>query len=201
MRVLYFLVSFVAIGALAAYITGVYMSTGELAQDQPADSTEFLSGPQVGSKVPGPFEVFNINGKDAGEEACLFCRYGNSRVAMIFASKPSPILTTLVQHLEKAAAVAGKEKDLGACVVVTQQNDEIKTSLTKIADQENPKLVVLGMTEPNYLKKYKLHRDAEVTVLFYSNSVVRVNRAYKTGELTDKNAAELGDEAAKFLVQ
>ena len=199
MRALYFIVSFILIGTLAAYVTSLYMSTGDLAQEQHSNSTEFASGPQVGSKVPGPFEVFNINGKDAGHEACLYCRYDESRVAMIFASKPSHELTTLVKHLEKAAPLEENETELGACVILTQQNDENKTALTQIADTEKPRLVVLGTTDSRYLKKYKLHSDAELTVILYSNHVVRVNRAFKSGEFTEKSAADLGDEAAKFL--
>jgi antitoxin component of MazEF toxin-antitoxin module len=55
------------------------------------------------------------------------------------------------------------------------------------------------MIEARFLKKYQLHPDAEVTVLLYSNQVIRVNRAYKKDEFTEKLAREVGEEAAKFL--
>jgi hypothetical protein len=190
MRVLYFAAAFLVMGTLAAFAARSFFRPG---------GSEFLSGPQVGSKVPGVFEALNINGKDAGEEACLYCRYGSAPVVMIFASKPTETLTTLLQPIEKGAAESAKAREVGACLVITQRNKEIRDSLGKLADKENYKQIVLGMIEPGGLKKYQLHADAEVTVLFYSNQVVRVNHAYKAGEFTEQVAREVGKEAADFL--
>ncbi|HEV3439216.1 MAG TPA: hypothetical protein VG122_17750 [Gemmata sp.] len=201
MRVLYFIAAFVAMGTLAAFVARTLFAPTGLATGQPADPKEFLSGPQVGSKIPGPFEPLNINGKDAGEEACLYCRYGNAPVVMIFATKPTEGLDALVRHVEKAAVEAGRSGGVGACVVITESNEDTKTALSKLADKENLKQVVLGMIEPRFLKKYQLHSAAEVTVLLYSKLVVRVNHAYKPGELTEKVASDLGKEAATFLAE
>jgi len=201
MRVLYFIAAFIAMGTLAAFVTRSLFAPAGLATGQAADANEFVSGPQVGSKIPGPFEALNINGKDAGEEACLYCRYGNAPVVMIFATKPTDGLNALIWHIEKAAVEAGKTGEVGACAVITESNADTKTALTKLADKENLKQVVLGMIEPRFLKKYQLHSAAEVTVLLYSKQVVRVNHAYKSGELTEKVASDLGQEAAIFLAE
>ncbi len=201
MRVLYFVAAFVAMGMLAAFVSRSLFAPSGLATGQAADPNEFVSGPQVGSKIPGPFEALNINGKDAGEEACLYCRYGNAPVVMIFATKPTDGLNALVRDIEKAAVEATKTGEVGACAVITENNADTKTALTKLADKENLKHVVLGMIEPRFLKKYQLHSAAEVTVLLYSKQVVRVNHAYKTGELTEKVASDLGREAATFLAE
>ncbi len=178
----------VGVGAVAAYLAANRPS-------EPVQNGEFVSGPQVGSKLPGPFEPFNINGADAGDERCLYCKYGNSPVVMIFASKPSDLLAKLVTKIEKAATDA--KGDVGACVVVTDTSDATKTELSKLAGKENLKHVVLGMVDPKQLKNYALHPDAETTVLLYSKQVVRVNRALKAGELSVKAIAEIADEAAK----
>jgi hypothetical protein len=201
MRVFYFIGVFVATATIAAFVVRGFFHLSENAVGQPADTTEFLSGPQVGSKIPGPFEPVNINGEKAGEEACLYCRYGNSPVAMIFAAKPTEAVAALLRPIEKSAEEArkGKDVDVGVCLVVTENNDEIKNALTNLANKENYKQAVLGMIEPRYLKKYKLHPEAEVTVLLYSNQVVRINRSFKSGEFTEKAAREVGEEAAKFL--
>ena len=161
----------------------------------PAQNPEFESGPQVGSKLPGTFEPFNINGADAGDECCLYCKYGNSPVVMIFASKPSDALGALVTRIEQAAAETKGEG--GACVVVTDTGEATKVELTRLAGKENLKHVVLGVIDPKQLKKYALHPDAETTVLLYSKQVVRVNRALKAGELNEKAIAEIADQAAK----
>ena len=47
------------------------------------------SGPQVGEKVPGPFEPLNINGDNAGKKFCQFCINGQNPVAMVFARDAS----------------------------------------------------------------------------------------------------------------
>jgi hypothetical protein len=182
----------VVILGLGAGVVAAYLATYTSCQLPP--DGEFLSGPQVGSKLPGPFEPLNINGADAGDEACLFCKYGNSPVVMVFASKPSGALTALVRKIEKAAAEAKGE--VGACVVVTDASADTKTALNKLADNENLKHVVLGMIDAAKLKKYQLHPDAEVTVLLYTKQLVKVNRAFKTGELTGKVVGEVADEAA-----
>ena len=124
---------------------------GDLAT-RPSNVDVFESGPQVGSKVPGAFHPFNINGKAAGDEECLFCRYGDAPVAMVFASKLSPQVPALVRGLEKAATAAAGE--VGACLIVTENNAETKSALTKLADAENLKRVVLAMIESRDLKKY-----------------------------------------------
>jgi hypothetical protein len=200
MRALYFLAAFLGVATLSTFVARSYFYPGEQADGGPAlDPNVFQSGPQVGSKIPGPFEPLNINGPDAGKEECLYCRYGDVPVAMIFATKPTEALSALIRRVEKAAEQAGKAGEVGACLVVTQSNADVEKALTKLADKENLKQVVLGMIEPRLLKKYQLHPDAEVTVLLYSKHVVRVNQAYKAGEFTEKVAEELGNETTKFL--
>jgi len=192
MRAFYIAVAVVGlgVGAVAAYLAG-------RAPSDSGGSGEFVSGPQIGAKVPGAFEPLHVNGPDRGDEACVFCKYGNSPVVMIFAQKPSDALAVLVRKVEKAAAEAiGGE--VGACVVVTDTSDATKAALTKLADKENLKHVILAVIEPQKLKRYALHSDAEVTALLYSKQVVRANHAFKAGELTEKIVGEIADEAANL---
>ena len=62
------------------------------------------SGPQVGEKVPGPFEPLNVTGPDAGKKACLYCRNGTHPVVMIFARATSPQLVSLLKRVDAATA-------------------------------------------------------------------------------------------------
>jgi len=190
MRVFYIAVAVVglAVGAVAAYL-----AAGRTTEP---DNGEFVSGPQVGSKVPGAFEPLHINGPDAGDEECVFCKYGNSPVVMVFAAKPTEALASLVRKMEKAAGEAKGE--VGACVVVTDTSDATKAELGKLAGKENLKRVILAVIDPRKLKKYALHPEADVTVLLYSKQFVSVNRAFKSGELSEKAVAEIADEVAKF---
>ena len=158
----------------------------------PAD---LKSGPQVGSTLPGPFEPLNLNGPDAGDESCLFCKFGNSPVVMVFASKPSEKLQKLVAELEKAATAATGE--IGACLVVTDPSVGTQKALKTFADDAKLKTTIVAVIAAEKLKDYELAKDAEVTVLIYSKRVVRTNHAFKSGELTDKAIADVTAAATK----
>jgi hypothetical protein len=43
---------------LAALLTGIALAEGP------------KSGPQVGDRIPGPFNPYNVNGEDAGLKRC-----------------------------------------------------------------------------------------------------------------------------------
>jgi hypothetical protein len=181
----------IGVGAATAYIASPRAALDPM--PVPANG-EFASGPQVGTKLPGTFDALHINGADAGDECCMLCKYGNDPVVMVFASRSSDGLAELVRRLDKAAAGA---KGAGACVVVTDTSDAAKTELKKLADKNDIKHVVLSVIDPTKLKRYTLHPDAEATVLLYSKQVVRANRAFKAGELSEKAAAELAEQAVK----
>ena len=158
-------------------------------------AADVKSGPQVGSTLPGPFEPLNLNGPDAGDESCLFCKYGNSPVVMVFASKPSEKLHKLVGELETAAAAAKGE--VGACLVVTDPSAASQKALKTFAADAKLKATIVGVIAAEKLKDYELAGDAEVTVLIYSKRVVRINHAFKSGELTDKAIAAVTADVTK----
>jgi hypothetical protein len=197
MKIGAFIVAFLVAGTIATVVAKNLFSSDPSAAGQPVDPNVFASGPAAGAKVPGPFEVFHINGEDAGKDACLYCKYGDAPVVMVFATKASDTLNRFIQRLDQAATSAGG-KDVGACVVFTGDNDDVKASLPQVADKEKLKKVILAM-DPRGLGKYKLNPDAEVTVLLYNKHTVKVNHAYKAGELNEKTAQEAGEEAARFL--
>jgi hypothetical protein len=178
----------IGVGAATAYIAAS-RTPADPAPTPFAPANEFVSGPQVGAKLPGTFEPFNINGSDAGEECCMFCKYGNSPVVMVFAAKPSAAVVELVAKLEKTAASA--RGPVGACVVVLDTSDAARTELKQLAERQNLKHVVLAVINAGELKRYALHPDAENTVILFNKQVVRVNRAFRAGELTGTATEEI----------
>ena len=183
----------IGVGVATAYIAANHASD-ESTPDLPGG--EFASGPRVGSKLPGTFEPLNINGPDAGTEQCIICKYLNSPVVMVFARQPGPAIADLVAKLEQAAQ--GAKRSVGACVVFTDTNDSTQTQLKKLADQKSLRQVVLGVINVNQLKSYKLHPDAECTVIFYDKQIVRANRAFKTGEFSLSAADEIAKDAGQY---
>jgi hypothetical protein len=154
-------------------------------------AADLKSGPQVGATVPGPFEPLNVNGPDAGDECCLFCKYGNAPVVMVFAPRPSDALGKLARGIEAAADAASKAGEVGACVIVTDTSAETKRALGKLADDAKLRHVILAVIDPAKVKEYELSPDAAATVLLYSKRVVRANRAFKAADLTDKAVADM----------
>jgi hypothetical protein len=162
-----------------------------------ASADDLTSGPQVGQTVPGLFDALTLNGPTAGEECCLYCRYGNGPVAMTFAPKPSADLAKLVRVLEAAAAKA--EGEIGACVVVTDTSPATRKALGRLADDAKLKHVVLAVVRPDAVQDYAVSPDAALTVVLYSRKVVRVNRAFKPGELDEKALAAVSADVTKHF--
>src|SRR5262245_53090936 len=143
------------------------------------------SGPQVGDKMPGPFEPFNVTGPNAGEECCLFCRFGNAPVVMVFAREPSAPLAKLLAKVDKVVS-ENRAAEMGSCAIFCTKDAAIRPGLKKLAAEQDLKHVILSTMEPEGPEGYALHKDAEVTVVLYRGLGVKANHAFRKGELTDK---------------
>ena len=188
------ILSGLAVGAATAYIVA------DRAPENPTPakpSGEFRSGPQVGAKLPGTFEPLNLNGPDAGQESCILCRYGSGPGVLVFARRPSDALADLVRRLESASS--GAKGEAGACVVVTDTSDGAEQQLKSLAQREKLQHVILGVINAGHLKRYELHPESEVTVIGFTKQIVRLNRAFRAGELTAASATEVAGEVTKLL--
>lgn len=160
-----------AITALAFLVLGSFATA--------ADPVK--SGPQPGERVPGPFEPFNITGANAGEDCCLFCKFGSDPVIMIFAREPSDALTALIKKIDDLAA-KHKKQDVGSCAIFFENGTGLRPLLKEQAKKHDLKEIILG-TLDGAPKGYKLAKDADVTVLLYTEAVVKANFAFRKNEL------------------
>ncbi len=94
------------------------------------------SGPQVGQKMPGPFEPLNVTGPDAGKKSCLYCRNSFHPVVMIFARKSSPELVALLERLDAATAAHG-DASMGSCAIFCNDSEGLPGQLEQMAKQNN----------------------------------------------------------------
>lgn len=178
---------------------GFLLTTSAILLAAPVRADDLVSGPQVGATVPGRFDAIAVNGPDAGEECCPFCRYGNAPVVMVFAPKPSAELAMLVKAIEAASAAVDPAAEVGICAVVTDTSPAVRKQLGKLAADANLKRAILAVVEPEKVKDYALSRDAAATVLLYSKRVVRENFAFEPGELDEKGLAAVKAAARKHL--
>ncbi|MCU0703553.1 MAG: hypothetical protein MUF18_06195 [Fimbriiglobus sp.] len=164
-----------------------------------AFAAEIKSGPQAGEKVPGPFHPLNVNGESAGKKACLFCKYGDSPVAMVFARNPECEGTKkLIAKLEEATA-ANSKSEMGAFVVFLSDDDKTEGKLKKLAEDAKLKNVTLAVDNPAGPKEYNVAKDADVTVVFYTDRTVKVNKSFAKGTITDKDIEALTKDMSKIL--
>jgi hypothetical protein len=158
------------------------------------------SGPQVGEEVPGSFEPLNVTGADAGQHTCLYCKYSNRPVAMIFAREVSAPTIALIKKID-AATAAHKDARMGSFVVFLGDDKALPERLKKVAERENIKHTILSVDEPKGPERYAISPDADVTVVLYTELEVKANHAFGKGELKDKDIERILADVAKILPQ
>lgn len=162
-------------------------------------AAEIKSGPQAGEKVPGPFHPLNLNGESAGEKACLFCKHGDNPVAMVFArSTDCEGTRKLIKKLEEVTA-ANSKAEMGSFVVFLTDDDKAEKGLKEFADKEKLKHVTLAIDNPAGPKGYEVSKDADVTVVLYTERKVKVNYSFAKGKITDKDIEAVGKDVSKIL--
>jgi hypothetical protein len=156
------------------------------------------SGPQVGQEVPGPFHPLNVTGENAGEKVCLFCKNGSNPVAMIFAREVSDNLTNLIKKIDSATA-EHKDAKMGSFVVFLSDSEDLPKQLKEVADKEKITSTVLSVDSPAGPAAYKVAKDADVTVVLYTNRSVKANHAFGKGELKEKDIDTVVADLGKIL--
>ena len=117
---------------------------------------------------------------------------------MIFAREINDGLTSLVKKIDEAT---DKNSDcrMGSFVVFCSDEEGLEKKLKDLADKEKLKHIVLTIDNPAGPKAYKVAKDADVTVVLYTKSKVKVNYAFKKGELKDKEIDKIVSEVSKIL--
>jgi hypothetical protein len=154
-------------------------------------AADVKSGPQAGETVPGPFHPLNINGEDAGQKACLYCKNGENPVAMVFArTADDPALQKLIKALDEAT-VKNEKAEMGSFVVFLSADESLEAKLKEQAKSANLKKLVLSIESPEGPAKYNVSKQADVTVVLYKERKVKANYAFEKGKLTDKDVEKI----------
>ncbi len=182
---------------------------------------KWTSGPQIGSILPGPFEVLNVNGPHKGRYHCLVCEFAQDPAVLVFAREPEEEkdgpLGSLLQKLQEATQ-KHKELYLRAGVIFLSPAARSSTTDKKVEDPkklveeamardallarltergEKLKNVIVACSVPDEPKKYKLSPKAEVTVVFYRRLKVLENFAFE--KMTDDDVTMMMDKIEQRL--
>jgi hypothetical protein len=156
------------------------------------------SGPQVGQKVPGPFEPLNINnGDNSGKKNCLYCQFAQAPVVMVFARDVNPTVTKLIKKLD-ACTAQNKEAEMGSCVIFCSDAKELEKKLQTLVKDEKVANCILAIDNSAGPEDYNIAKEADVTVLVYKERKVTANLTFKKGEMKDKDIDAVLAEVAKI---
>ena len=137
---------------------------------------ELKSGLSKGERVPAYF-VRDITGPSAGETLCYRCQFGNKPVVNVFARTIDKRLVSLIKQID--GQLAKNEKLKGFVTVITDDADKTGKELEKLAKQHRIKKLPLTVYEgKSGPAKYKIAKNADVTVMMWVNSQVKVNEAF-----------------------
>ena len=117
---------------------------------------------------------------------------------MIFARELTGPLTSLVKKIDEET-VKHKSDRMGSFVVFLSDDEKLQDQLKDLAKREDIKKCVLTIDNPAGPGAYKVAKDADVTVVLYEHRAVKVNHAYKRGELNDRAIQQILSEIPKIL--
>jgi hypothetical protein len=117
---------------------------------------------------------------------------------MIFAREVSGPLTSLVKKVDEAT---GKNSScsMGSFVVFCSDDEGLEKKLKELAEKEKLSQTILTIDNPTGPSKYKIAKEAEVTVVLYNKHKVEVNHTFKKGELNDKAIEKIVADLSKIL--
>src|SRR5438094_900369 len=145
-----------------------------------------VSGIPVG-KRPGPYSFLVATGPQRGQQTCYICEQhdGGKPAAVVFARTLSDPLAKLMAKLD-AARPAKNDPGYKVWLTHTVASADLD-GLARWAQGKGLKGVPVGAFEDaDGPPAYKIHKDADVTVMLFVTEKVVANFAFRAGELDDK---------------
>lgn len=129
---------------------------------------------------------------------------GYELVALIFAREVNDSLTSLVKTIDKqlndASAGRGGQDKLGVFVILCSDDPTMRQQLEGLLAREGLKQVVLATHDSAGPAKYRVAREAELTVAIYENhSRVAANFAFENGDLEPQSAQAIVQAVTRVL--
>jgi hypothetical protein len=116
---------------------------------------------------------------------------------MIFAREISDPLTSLVKKID-AATVKNSDCKMGSFIVFCSDDEGLEAKLKDLGKNEKLEHVVLTIDNPQGPPRYKVAKEADVTVVLYEKQEVKANYAFKKGELNEKHVEQIIEDLSKI---
>ncbi len=173
-----------------------FMAAGFVAVAAAAD---LKSGLQPGD-FPPAFIVKDVTGPSMGEELCYRCKFQSRPVVSIFAHEVDENLAQLLKDIDKQVADNADKQMRAFFVLLTDNPKDAEARLAELAQKNDIKNIPLTIYEGSEgPKNYKLSADADVTVLMWVQSDVKVSHAFAKGKLDKDSIAKVVGDSNKIL--
>ena len=117
---------------------------------------------------------------------------------MIFAREVSDPLTSLVKKID-AATAKNSDCRMGSFVVFLSDDEGLEKKLKELAKKDKIEHTVLSIDNPAGPRGYGIAKDADVTVVLYTNRTVKANYAFKKGEMKEADVEKIVGDVSKIL--
>jgi hypothetical protein len=118
---------------------------------------------------------------------------------VVFARELTAPVTSLVKKIEACTVKNAKDKKMASFAVFMSDDEGLEKKLKDFAEKEKLEKCILTMDNPSGPAPCKIAKDADVTVILYVNKTVKVNHAFKKGELNDEAIAKIIKDVPKIL--
>ena len=169
-----------------------FLSFALLAGAGPLVAADLLNpGLAVGQR-PGPYSSLVAVGSQRGQMHCFVCETADRPAVIVFARHLSDPLGKLVQGLDRAL-LDHKSAELRSWVTFLHEDQTaFDPEVVRWGKQQAVRGVALGVFENvTGPPAYRLHHDAEITVLLTTKQKVVRAFAYRAGELNDVEIASV----------
>lgn len=162
-------------------------------------SSDLISGPQPGSKF-GPYAFLIATGPNRGTSHCYVCETGADPAVIVLARSTSEPLGNFLQQLDRDLSKFqdAKLRAWATMVGLNQPSEEPK--LAAWSKRFGLRHIPLGIYEdPLGPPGYRLHQDADLTILLVHKNKVLHNLAYRKDGFTALEAKKLLDLIPKIV--
>jgi hypothetical protein len=107
-------------------------------------------------------------------------------------------LTSLVKKIDEATA-KNKKAEMGSFVIFLDKSEDTEKKVKEFGEKNGIKETVLALDNPAGPKGYEIAKEANVTVLLYTNRKVKANFVFEKGKMKEVDVEKVIKELPKIL--
>ena len=153
----------------------------------------FSSGLQPGQR-PGPYSFLVATGQERGQQTCYVCETAERPAVIVFSRSLNDPFAQLLVACDRWLVAQPKNSARAWCTILGEKTVSLD-DLAKWVQKNGIKSMPAGVfDDPLGPPAYKLHEQADVTILIYTNNKVVKNFAFRSGELNNESIKQVTEQ-------